>query len=293
LRFDLAELDDLTITVVVENSAVSGTQGQWGLSMLVTARHETNVQRILMDVGPDASALSQNMKVLGADPQSISMVVLSHCHGDHTGALATVLREIGKKDVPVVAHPSLFRLAFYTRPRLAYSGMRDSHTEIETSGGRLFLSSQPLELMPGLYTSGAVERTTDFEAWERPVWTLEDGQVARDTAPDDQCVIADVKGKGLVILTGCSHSGIVNICRHVRKVTGVDRIEGIIGGFHLMDAKPDRIVKTIEALRKFGPNTIWSGHCTGFDAEVALRNAFGEKYKHMSIGVVYNVKAQE
>ncbi len=292
MKFDLGVLDELSVLVLVENASPSmGLLGKAGLSILLTARHQSTVQKVLLDVGPDPEVLLANLVALGIAPRTIDLIVLSHNHADHTAGLGRVVREIGRPGgVPIVAHPSLFRRGFVTRPRFTPSGMQpgDSGAEVEAAGGVWFLAREPLELMPGLYSAGEVERTTDFEAaMSRPRWMLAEGTVTEDRLLDDQCIVANIAGRGLVIVTGCSHSGIVNICRHAQKITGVDRIEAIIGGFHLLDAGAERVAKTVATLSDLGPAMIASGHCTGFEAEVQLQAAFGERYRHMTVNSRY------
>lgn len=291
MEFSMGQLDALRITVLAEDSVPyeSSLSGQHGISYLVEAFKNEHKVNILVDVGQNPHGLLHNMELLKVDPAIIDMVVLTHCHYDHTRGLSAVLSRIGKDNIPVVAHPSLFRLNFVTRPFLMHVGVmnEDMPAELEKSGGRLFLVSEPMELMEGLITSGEIERLTDFEEVGISLYTLANGRVEQDQMKDDLTLIANVAGKGLIIISGCSHAGIVNICSQAVKTTGIQQIEGIMGGFHLVSAEQDRISKTAAALEDLKPAWIAAGHCTGFEAEVALKNAFKERYRHLSSGNVY------
>jgi 7,8-dihydropterin-6-yl-methyl-4-(beta-D-ribofuranosyl)aminobenzene 5'-phosphate synthase len=291
-NFTLGELESLKITVLMENTVTSGALlGAHGLSFLVEAKKNGKTIHILVDVGRDPEVLLNNMEVLKVDISKIDLVVLTHCHHDHTHGLATIISEIGKKDLPVIAHPSIFRFNFRTRPFLSYIGIRkeDAKDQIERCGGRLFLVSEPFELMEGLITSGEISRETEFENLDRSRYTLENGHIQPYMVTEELAVIANVSGKGLVIITGCSHAGIINICKQAVSITGLERIEGILGGLHLLKSSPEIIGKTIQTLKQYNPAWISSGHCTGFLAEVALKNAFQEQYHKMTCGSIYNV----
>lgn len=293
MEINMGKLDELKVTVLAEDSVPyeSGLSGQHGISYFIEAVKDQFKINVLVDVGQDPKALLNNMRILKVNPTSIDMVVLTHCHYDHTRGLAEVLAQMGKNNIPIVAHPLLFRLNFVTRPYLMHVGVmkEDMPAELEKNGGRLFLVSEPLELMEGLITSGEIERLTDFEEVGIALSTLENGRIEKDEMRDDFTLIANVAEKGLVIITGCSHAGIVNICKHSRKITGVEQIEGILGGFHLVQAKSERIARTVQALTELNPAWIAAGHCTGFDAEVALKNVFKDRYQHLSSGNTYHI----
>jgi len=193
-------LDRISITVVAEDSVLyeSPYWGQHGISLYVQAEHNTVVRNILIDVGQSPEALLHNMRLLGIDPASIDAIVLTHCHYDHTQGLAEVLKAIGKRDLPVIAHPDLFRLDFIVNPYLRHVGVMagDSRQELEANGACLFLTADPLQLLPGLTTTGYIPRTTDFEEVGIPLKTIDsEGKVVMDPMNDDISVIAALKGR--------------------------------------------------------------------------------------------------
>ena len=288
---EIGELNSLKITVLTEDSVLyeSHYLGQHGVSFLLEGAKGSDVMRILVDVGQNSQALLNNMKLMNISPSIIDAVVLTHCHYDHTQGVARMLKEIGRRDIQVIAHRDIFRLNFVTEPYLRHVGIMpgDSREEIEKAGGSLLLTKDPVKLMSGITTTGEVKRQTDFEEVGIALKTIEGGEVVDDPMLDDISVVANVNGKGLVIVTGCSHAGIVNIAKHAMELTDCEKIEGIIGGLHLIDAPDDRIKRTGEELSKLNPEWICAGHCTGFKAQVELYLTFRERFSPLQTGMQF------
>ncbi|MGC9325898.1 MAG: MBL fold metallo-hydrolase [Desulfomonilia bacterium] len=288
-----AQLDSLKLTVIAEDSVMyeSPYLGQHGISVLISAQRESRISNVLLDVGQNPEALLHNMKVLNVSPSCIDAIVLTHCHYDHTQGVSRILKETGKSDLPVIAHPDLFRPHFITTPAVRQIGVMqgDYPEDIQASGGTLYLSKDPVSLMPGLMTTGEVQRETDFEDVGMSLFTLVDGRVETDGMKDDISLVADVKGKGLVIVTGCSHAGIVNITRQAMKLTGSRKVHGILGGFHLIEAPDEKIRKTAEALKDIEPDWIAPGHCTGFRAQAVLYELFTTRFTPLNTGMICEV----
>jgi len=289
----LDALDNLRITVLAEDSVLyeSPYLGQHGVSFLVEGVSGGNKKIILVDVGQNSEALLSNMRTMGISPSIINAIVLTHCHYDHTQGIVRMLKEIGKKDVWVIAHPSIFRLHFITQPYPRHVGIMpgDSKVEIEKAGGSLSLTKDPLVIMPGIMTTGEVKRQTEFEEVRIVLKTIENGMVVDDLMLDDISVIANVKDKGLVIITGCGHAGIINIANQAIEVTGCTKIEGIIGGLHLVEASDTVIRRTIDELSKLNVAWISAGHCTGFKAQVEFYLALGERFLPLHTGVQFEL----
>ncbi len=292
----LGALDNLRITVLAEDSVLyeSPYLGQHGVSFLVEGVSGGNKKIILVDVGQNPAALLSNMRTMGISPSIIDTIVLTHCHYDHTQGIVHMLKEIGRKDVWVIAHPSIFRLHFITKPYPRHVGIMpgDSKTEIEKAGGSLSLTKDPLVIMPGIMTTGEVKRKTEFEEVGLGLKTIENGRVVDDLMLDDISVIANVKDKGLVIVTGCSHAGIINIANQTIEVTGSNKIEGIIGGLHLVEVSDTVIRRTVEELSKLSVAWISAGHCTGFKAQVELYRAFGERFSLLHTGMQFELASE-
>ncbi|HOR42202.1 MAG TPA: MBL fold metallo-hydrolase [Atribacterota bacterium] len=288
----LEYLDRMSLTVVAEDSVLyeSPYWGQHGVSFLVEAYHHNIRKNTLVDVGQNHEALLHNMKEMNISPEIIDSIVLTHCHYDHTLGVVEMLRAIGKEDLPVIAHPSIFRLNFIDNPYLRHVGVMqvDSRDQIEANGGTLYLTDDPFQLMPGLITTGEVKRQTDFEEVGIALKTInEEGKIIVDSMDDDISLVANFKDKGIVIITGCSHAGIVNIVKQAVEISEKENIESIIGGFHLVEAPLDRIKKTVEALSEFDINTIFAGHCTGFRAQAELYHIFKDKFLPLQTGMKF------
>jgi 7,8-dihydropterin-6-yl-methyl-4-(beta-D-ribofuranosyl)aminobenzene 5'-phosphate synthase len=284
-------LSSLKVTVLAEDSVQyeSPLLGQHGISFLLEARTQDVCKRILVDVGQNASALLHNMRLLGIQTSAIDALFLTHCHYDHTQGTVEVLKAVGKSGFPVVAHPDTFRPHFVKDPYLRHVGVMpgDSRPKIEEAGGLLFLTTDPSPFLPGLITTGEVQRQTDFEEVGIALFTLADGRIVQDTMRDDLSLVAQVRDKGLVIVTGCSHAGIVNIVKQSVELTGEKKIAGILGGFHLVAASEERIGRTADALSQFDIELISAGHCTGFKAQAALYQTFKDRFKPLQTGMIF------
>ena len=282
-------LDSLNITVLADDCVLyeSPYLGQHGASFLLEGMTGSDTKRILVDVGQNFEALLHNMRAMDISPSVIDAVVLTHCHYDHTQGVARLLKEIGRKDTRVIAHQAIFRPHFVTEPYRRDAGIQpgDSRAELEKIGFKLSLSRDPVVIMPGIMTTGEVKRRTDFEKVTVGVKTMENGKVVDDLMLDDISVVANVRRKGLVIVTGCSHAGIVNITNQAIELTDCKKLEGIIGGLHLIESSDDVINRTADALFKLNVARISAGHCTGFKAQAALYRVFGERFMPLRTGL--------
>lgn len=289
-------LEKLKITVMAEDSVGydSALLGQHGISLLLTARSAGVEKNILVDVAQDPEALLANFKTMAISPAGIDAIVLTHCHYDHTRGLARILRAIGRSDIPVIAHPDIFRLNFVQTPFLRHVGVMpgDLKPQIEDAGGVLFMTRDPLQLLPGLMTTGEVERTNDFEDAGIDLCTIEKGRVKTDTMADDISVVAVIEDRGLVVVTGCCHAGIVNVLATARRISGVEKVVGLLGGLHLVEASETRIGKTVEGIRAVDPDWVYAGHCTGFRAQAALYDALKKRFAPLQTGMVIDVAAK-
>jgi 7,8-dihydropterin-6-yl-methyl-4-(beta-D-ribofuranosyl)aminobenzene 5'-phosphate synthase len=286
-------LDSLSVTVLAEDSVQyeSPLWGQHGISLLLEAVKNSIKKKILLDVGQSYEALKHNMDTLGVDPDTIDAVFLTHCHYDHTGALGSLLDARTEGELPVICHPGIFRNHFITDPFIRHVGMPlvDNRQALESKGARFFMTSDPLELMPGLTSTGQITRRTDFEDAGIALKTIENGVVTEDPVNDDISLIARIRNKGMTILTGCSHAGIVNICLEGLELFPDESIEAVIGGFHLVEASNEKIDLTVSALKDLNPGWIYSGHCTGFRAQFSLYRTFGEKFNPLATGKTFTL----
>lgn len=281
--------DKLKVISLIEDSPRydSYLEGCNGISFWVEVSSGDIHRTILFDVGPVAEALIYNAEKLNLKLPDVDMIVLSHCHFDHTAGLSGVIASIGH-EVPIFAHPDVFRPNFALRPEfMNYAMVGENRREnIEGLGGYFVLTKSPIELVPGFMVTGEVERTTHFEeSGGVSCFTVDvEGKLVPDKLQDDYSVVINLSDRGIVVLTGCGHAGPVNIVKHCVNISGVDKVEGIMGGFHLLQASQERVDLTIEEFKKFKPRWIAPMHCTGVIPTAKMASAFKEAFWEMHAG---------
>jgi 7,8-dihydropterin-6-yl-methyl-4-(beta-D-ribofuranosyl)aminobenzene 5'-phosphate synthase len=270
--------------------------GEHGLSLLVTVWHGHEKHTILFDAGYTGIPLLHNAELLGLDLTEIEALVLSHFHMDHTGALNRFL-DSRDKPVPIVVHPDAF---LYPRFLVLKDGQRQQfprslvRSELEERSIEIVESKGPVLLAEGtILVSGEVERRTEFEKGIPYAFIKKEGKELKDPILDDQGIIMRLKDKGLVVVSGCSHAGIINTVLHARKITGEDKVYGVLGGFHLSGPAFEPIVgKTIEALREMNPSVMVPMHCTGWNTINRLFEAFPSEMILNSVGSKITLSSQ-
>ncbi|MDP2872467.1 MAG: MBL fold metallo-hydrolase, partial [Bacillota bacterium] len=283
-------VDELRITVLADNYVWSNSlcQGQWGASYLLDVKIKGQGRRILLDAGEYAEPVLFNMKLLGIDPGTIDLVVLSHSHHDHTGGLLGVLKAMGKEYVPVIAHPAIFQTSYRATPFYANLAVPLITARREATCAHWVLCESPMPVGAGIAFSGSIPRVTEFEPSGLPgLYVLDDGTAHPYDITDDAALYFNTPA-GVVVVTGCAHAGIVNVVRHGAAATGLSQVAAVIGGFHLVGASEDRVARTIEALRAYPGVKIVTGHCTGNKAAARLDEAFGDDFCALSCGLVFD-----
>ena len=287
----IGEVDSVKITALVVDDAGYDTEfyGQFGLSILVEVESDGKSLDLLVDTGLASEPLFHNMKLLEIDPSVIDVVFLTHCHYDHSGGLGGV-SERTKKGTEIVAHPEVFRRCYILKQNKRFIGIpeRSSRERVEANGAKWILESEPYSFMPGVLTTGEIMRVTSYEPLEN-VHIEIDGKMVQDPELDDMSLIINVAGRGLIIVSGCSHAGIVNIMKQARRITGIERIIGVIGGFHLRVANEEQLSGTIEELAQ--ADFVCAGHCTGFEAMKRISDRMGDRFKLLQCGTTVEFKA--
>ncbi|HBG04990.1 MAG: MBL fold metallo-hydrolase [Geobacteraceae bacterium GWC2_58_44] len=266
------------IRVLCDNSAgpISGTLGEHGFALLI----ERDGESILFDTG-GGQTLLHNAQRMNLDLRRVEQVVLSHGHYDHAGGLWPLLQSCGPKRV--LAHPGVFARRYSLREGVHKSiGVPYSEDFLVGIGASFSYSDSFREVAPGIFLTGEVPRLTGFEEGDAGLFCDMTG-CHRDRVPDDQSLVI-VTSKGLLLLLGCCHAGVVNTVEHARLKTGVDELYGVIGGCHLAFSGQEQIEATVQALRRYKVKKICAGHCTGFDAAARLAREFPGGFRPAYVG---------
>jgi 7,8-dihydropterin-6-yl-methyl-4-(beta-D-ribofuranosyl)aminobenzene 5'-phosphate synthase len=257
-------------------------RAEHGFSAMVRTTTAGRTRTLLFDFGFSSEGAAANAGVLGVDMGEIEVMVLSHGHNDHFGGFKQLVKMIGSDGVELVLHPAAFKQQRYLKFAGDFNARFPKWTrkKIEKTGVRLRESKEPLLLLGGdvLYL-GEICRQTEFEKGMPHAFFTDKGIETWDPIEEDTGIAINLKGKGLVILTGCAHSGIVNTVNHARTVTGVNPVHVIMGGFHLAGPAFEPIVeKTIEELKKINPAYIVPTHCTGRKSVMEIEKAMPSQF---------------
>ena len=260
-----------------------------GFSALVTVESDGRRSSVLYDAGLTPQGLTRNLDVLQVPVRDLRAIVISHGHGDHHGGLEGLFARYGRCTLPLVIHPEAWRerkvvLPTGTEIRLPPPNRRD----LEAEGVQLVEErNQTLLLEDTLLVSGQVERVTDFERGFPIHYAHDDGWVPDPMIWDDQNVIVNVRDRGLVIVSGCSHAGAVNVLLNAKRLTGETRIAGFIGGCHLTGGIFDQLVEpTVAGFTAAEIGRIVPGHCSGWRAVHALAQAMPDAFVQSAVGTV-------
>jgi 7,8-dihydropterin-6-yl-methyl-4-(beta-D-ribofuranosyl)aminobenzene 5'-phosphate synthase len=292
-RGPLAEAPRVPAAFLEGGQTFDAPRAEHGFSLLVTVKRGAREHRVLYDAGATPDGLVENMRRMGISPKDLEAIVLSHGHFDHTTGLDGLVRALGRPNLPVFIHPE-----FWSRRRIAIPGREPfelpstSKSALRGAGFEAIEEKGPSFLLDGsLLVTGEVDRTTEFERGFLVHQAFRDGDWQPDPLIlDDQAVVLNVRDKGLVILTGCGHAGIVNIVRYARKLTGVERVYAVIGGFHLNGPLFEPIIpNTCEALAELAPEVIVPAHCTGWRATHALAARFPDVFIQNSVGTRFEL----
>jgi 7,8-dihydropterin-6-yl-methyl-4-(beta-D-ribofuranosyl)aminobenzene 5'-phosphate synthase len=258
-----------------------------GLSCLLTLKSGGQSHAVLFDTGPEDRVFEQNASRLGLDLGPVEAMVLSHGHWDHAGAMLRALQLVrdrnGGKKVDCYMHPDMFRTRSAKLPNGSFRLMEDvpSVADLEAHGGTVVSTREAQHIADGtVFVSGEIPRRTPFETGlpgQHRRTTDGKGWEPDELLIDERFVAVNVRGKGLVVLTACSHAGVVNVLAHARDCFPGEKLHCVLGGLHLSGINERVIPQTVEALKGFDLDVVAAGHCTGWRAMAALSNAFGDK----------------
>lgn len=307
-RTNLRPADRLEVTILVDNytdllllmgsdvvrrpmlAPPNAPLAEHGLACLVDVSAGDEHHVVLMDTGITPMCLLHNASVLGVDLPSIEAVVLSHGHFDHFGGLVGILGGL-RPGTPVILHPD----AFLERrvnvpgaeraielPRLDEEALKHAGAVVERHSEAATLASDLLLL------TGPVDRRTEYERGFPWAEARIGGEWVADPFRDDQGLVVNVKDRGLVVLGGCSHAGIINTVQHAQRLTGTERVHAVLGGFHLSGPMFEAsIPPTVEAMQAIGPDYVVPMHCTGCNAIDRFAAEMPGQFVRNSVGTSY------
>ena len=283
---DIASMDNTDIVhrampikdMEIKNSILA----EHGFSALVTITTDDRSRSILFDFGFSEHGAVFNADVLEVDLTAIEAMVLSHGHMDHFGGLVQLAERVGKKGIELVLHPTAFRKPRYIKDTdgLKINLPALSREKIENAGISVVASEMPRMLLDEyVLFLGEIPKQTEFEKGFPRMYFDEDGNSKWDPIEEDTAIVIHVKGKGLVVLSGCAHSGIINTVNYAREVTGVEDVFVVMGGFHLTGADFEPIIgPTTDALKTINPQYVVPTHCTGRKAVMHLEKEMPDKF---------------
>jgi 7,8-dihydropterin-6-yl-methyl-4-(beta-D-ribofuranosyl)aminobenzene 5'-phosphate synthase len=306
----LDEVDRVSITTLVDNyidslrrdepvarrfsraiaRKMQDLRAEHGLAHLVEVTRGSSTTRIAFDFGQTDACLNHNVRELGIDVARIDALALSHGHRDHFGGLMGFLH----------AHRRFMRkeLVFYGGvdhflPRFTEDGGdrvyigRLDRQEIERYGVAVETVREPRAIADGVLLSGEMESQELFEPIPASMKVERDGALVSDAFIGEQTLIANLRGRGLVVVTSCSHRGVVGICKHAVRITGVPKIHALIGGFHLSGLTEERITRVVDAFRDLGVDHIVPQHCTGIETIATLYHRLPRQMVVTSVGTTF------
>jgi 7,8-dihydropterin-6-yl-methyl-4-(beta-D-ribofuranosyl)aminobenzene 5'-phosphate synthase len=274
-------------TMLVGNNAAG--MGEWGFAAVL----EVDGRQLLIDTGARAETVLKNADELKIDLSGVTDLVLTHNHGDHTGGLLTLRRELSKKQPAALSRVHVPKGIFYPRPGAGGregNGLLPLKAAYEATGGTFVEHAGPTALIPGVTMLGPVPRTHPERNFGNPsggaVGRVQtpDG-VVEDNVPEDTSVVVDT-AEGLIMISGCGHSGIVNAMEYARKIVRAAPIYTAMGGFHLFAASDDVLAWTATRLKEFGVRQLMGAHCTGIEAVYRLRQLAGLTRETAIVGAV-------
>lgn len=272
---------NIEVTVLCENCVFNrvGAIAEHGWSVFI----ETDQGNYLFDTG-QGLALINNSRIFKKDLTTIQGVILSHHHFDHTGGLLDVLALTSFR--PVYAHPDLFKESFSIGKKYPrYTGIPFPKVALETKGAEFIFNRDFTEIFPGAYLTGEVPRITDFEVGDKNLVIKTAEGYVQDPLLDDQSLVFETP-KGLFIILGCAHSGIINTLSYIVEKTGQRKIDTVIGGTHLGSLSNNQREKSIKALQEFDIGRIGVSHCTGMNPSMELASIYKERFFFCNVGTI-------
>ncbi len=266
-----------------------------GFSMLIRVFTGEQCRSILLDTGVSEEGIIVNAQRMGIDLSEISVIALSHGHYDHFGGLQAAVKAINKQNLPIITHENMSKQRGTDGPH----GVRMHPAFPESqqlSPAQIISTKEPcLIANQSVLVTGEIPRKTSFERGYGLNRIMKDGEWQPDRwVLDDRALVVNLKGRGLVVVSGCAHAGIINTVHYAQEITGVNSVYAVIGGFHLSGQDNENIIpQTLVELRQINPKLIVPCHCTGWRANYAIAKLFPKAYVHNSVGNLYQLLGNE
>ncbi|MEM5787785.1 MAG: MBL fold metallo-hydrolase [Syntrophobacteraceae bacterium] len=308
-KTSITEVDKLSVWVITDNyydalrpeakvtkrfRVVPGRSihAEHGLSYYIETTVDGKTSSCMFDYGLDPQGVLHNIRMLGLDLGKTDAFALSHGHFDHFSGAVAILKANQatiKKSTPFYVGEETFCRRFSLRPNTTEAADlgKLEKGDIESLGLKVIEIKNPTEIIPGAYFTGNIERVTPYEKVPPTLLIQRADKPEPDDFRGEQSLMFLVKGKGLVVLSGCAHAGIINTVKHARKVTGAEKIHAVMGGFHLINAKPEIIQNTVADIKAIQPDVLVPTHCTGFEAILQFQKEMPDQFILNTAGTKY------
>ncbi|MEI7726727.1 MAG: MBL fold metallo-hydrolase [Bacteroidota bacterium] len=289
---DISALDNNAIVTRGAVQLKSSILAEHGFSAIVKTMKGDMMRSMLIDFGFSEGGAAMNALTLGIDMQSLEAAALSHGHIDHFGGMEKLAALIGKKNIPLAVHPAAFRNHRFLKVRNTCIDFPEfTREKAQAAGFKIIETTHPYPLLDGdVLFLGEIPRKNDFEKGFPMAFFKENGFEKFDPTEDDTSIVMNLKGKGLVIISGCAHSGIINTIHHAIEVTGVPQVYLVMGGFHLSGPLFEPLInRTTEELKKINPTFVIPTHCTGRKAISTIEKEMPAQFILNMSGTTLNI----
>jgi 7,8-dihydropterin-6-yl-methyl-4-(beta-D-ribofuranosyl)aminobenzene 5'-phosphate synthase len=263
-----------------------------GFSMFIRVLNEGKSNSVLFDTGGSPERVVENAERMGLDLSEVEYIVLSHGHYDHFGGLLSALKAVNKINLPVIVHEDMFKSRGVANSDGTIRKYPEFPTENKVRPARYVKTKQPCLIADALIlVTGEIPRKTDFEKGFPQHRVFDDCKWQPDPwIWDDRAIVINIRQKGLAIISGCAHAGIINTILYAQQITGVNDVHAIIGGFHLSGKESEpRISQTVKELKLLNPKLLAPSHCTGWRGIYAMAGALPHAFVLNSVGNLYQL----